>query len=126
MFNVEYPEDLKYYSDLECTQEAWAQYMKEARDSLSTTRWRYQYEGLDYLIDDIVSNVNEPYAKTKTADQRQSNREAYVRHWQPLLDAIETFDAQAIGDFILYKIEAGLLKDIEYDLIAERDARQEL
>ena len=126
MFNVEYPEDLKYYSDLECTQEAWAQYMKEARDSLSTTRWRYQYEGLDYLIDDIVSNVNEPYATAKTADQRQSNREAYVRHWQPLLDAIETFDAQAIGDFILYKIEAGLLKDIEYDLIAERDARQEL
>ena len=126
MFNVEYPEDLKYYSDLECTQEAWAQYLKEARDSLSTTRWRYQYEGLDYLIDDIVSNVNEPYATAKTADQRQSNREAYVRHWQPLLDAIETFDAQAIGDFILYKIEAGLLKDIEYDLIAERDARQEL
>jgi hypothetical protein len=126
MFNVDYPDDLKYYSDLECTQEAWAQYLKEARDSLSTTRWRYQYDGLDYLIDDIVSNVNEPYAKAKTADQRQSNREAYARHWQPLLDAIETFDAQAIGDFILYKIEAGLLKDIEYDLIAERDARQEL
>jgi len=126
MFNVDYPDDLKYYSDLECTQEAWAQYLKEARDSLSTTRWRYQYEGLDYLIDDIVSNVNEPYAKAKTADQRQSNREAYARHWKPLLDAIETFDAQAIGDFILYKIEAGLLKDIEYDLIAERDARQEL
>jgi len=126
MFNVDYPDDLKYYNDLECTQEAWAQYLKEARDSLSTTRWRYQYDGLDYLIDDIVSNVNEPYAKAKTADQRQSNREAYARHWQPLLDAIETFDAQAIGDFILYKIEAGLLKDIEYDLIAERDARQEL
>jgi hypothetical protein len=126
MFNVDYPEDLKYYSDLECTQEAWAQYLKEARDSLSTTRWRYQYDGLDYLIDDIVSNVNEPYPKAKTADQRQSNREAYARHWKPLLDAIETFDAQSIGDFILYKIEAGLLKDIEYDLIAERDARQEL
>ena len=126
MFNVDYPEDLKYYSDLECTQEAWAQYLQEARDSLSTTRWRYQYDGLDYLIDDIVSNVNEPYPKAKTADQRQSNREAYARHWKPLLDAIETFDAQSIGDFILYKIEAGLLKDIEYDLIAERDARQEL
>ena len=126
MFNVDYPDDLKYYNDLECTQEAWAQYLKEARDSLSTTRWRYQYDGLDYLIDVIVSNVDEPYPKAKTADQRQSNREAYVRHWQPLLDAIETFDAQAIGDFILYKIEAGLLKDIEYDLIAERDARQEL
>jgi len=126
MFNVDYPDDLKYYSDLECTQEAWAQYLKEARDSLSTTRWRYQYDGLDYLIDDIVSNVDEPYPKAKTADQRQSNREAYARHWKPLLDAIETFDAQAIGDFILYKIEAGLLKDIEYDLIAERDARQEL
>jgi hypothetical protein len=126
MFNVDYPEDLKYYTDLECTQEAWSQYLKEARDSLSTTRWRYPYDGLDYLIDDIVSNVNEPYAKAKTADQRQGNREAYVRHWQPLLDAIETFNAQAIGDFILYKIEAGLLKDIEYDLIAERDARQEM
>jgi hypothetical protein len=126
MFNVDYPDDLKYYSDLECTQEAWAQYLQEARDSLSTTRWRYQYDGLDYLIDDIVSNVNEPYPKAKTADQRQSNREAYARHWKPLLDAIETFDAQSIGDFILYKIEAGLLKDIEYDLIAERDARQEL
>lgn len=126
MFNVDYPEDLKYYSDLECTQEAWSQYLKEARDSLSTTKWHYPYDGLDYLIDDIVSNVNEPYAKAKTADQRQSNREAYVRHWQPLLDAIETFNAQAIGDFILYKIEAGLLKDIEYDLIAERDARQEM
>jgi len=126
MFNVDYPDDLKYYSDLECTQEAWAQYLKEARDSLSTTRWRYQYDGLDYLIDDIVSNVDEPYPKAKTADQRQSNREAYARHWKPLLDAIETFDAQVIGDFILHKIEAGLLKDIEYDLIAERDARQEL
>lgn len=126
MFNVDYPDDLKYYSDLECTQEAWSQYLKEARDSLSTTKWHYPYDGLDYLIDDIVSNVNEPYAKAKTADQRQSNREAYVRHWQPLLDAIETFNAQAIGDFILYKIEAGLLKDIEYDLIAERDARQEM
>lgn len=126
MFNVDYPDDLKYYSDLECTQEAWSQYLKEARDSLSTTKWHYPYDGLDYLIDDIVSNVNEPYAKAKTADQRQSNREAYVRHWQPLLDAIETFNAQEIGDFILYKIEAGLLKDIEYDLIAERDARQEM
>jgi hypothetical protein len=126
MFNVDYPEDLKYYTDLECTQEAWAQYLKEARDSLSTTRWRYPYEGLDYLLDDVVGFVDEPYPKAKTADQRQSNREAYARHWKPLLDAIETFDAQSIGDFILYKIEAGLLKDIEYDLIAERDARQEL
>lgn len=126
MFNVDYPEDLKYYSDLECTQEAWAQYLKEARDSLSTTRWRYPFDGLDYLLDDVVGFVDEPYPKAKTADQRQSNREAYARHWKPLLDAIETFDAQAIGDFILYKIEAGLLKDIEYDLIAERDARQEL
>ena len=126
MFNVDYPDDLKYYSDLECTQEAWAQYLQEARDSLSTTRWRYQYDGLDYLLDDVVGFVDEPYPKAKTADQRQSNREAYARHWKPLLDAIETFDAQSIGDFILYKIEAGLLKDIEYDLIAERDARQEL
>jgi len=126
MFNVDYPNDLKYYSDLECTHEAWAQYMKEARDSLSTTRWRYPFDGLDYLLDDVVGFVDEPYPKAKTADQRQSNREAYARHWQPLLDAIETFDAQAIGDFILSKIEAGLLKDIEYDLIAERDARQEL
>ena len=126
MFNVDYPDDLKYYSDLECTQEAWAQYLKEARDSLSTTRWRYPFDGLDYLLDDVVGFVDEPYPKAKTADQRQSNREAYARHWKPLLDAIETFDAQAIGDFILYKIEAGLLKDIEYDLIAERDARQEL
>jgi hypothetical protein len=126
MFNVDYPDDLKYYNDLECTQEAWAQYLKEARDSLSTTRWRYPFDGLDYLLDDVVGFVDEPYPKTKTADQRQSNREAYVRHWQPLIDAIETFDAQAIGDFILYKIEAGLLKDIEYDLIAERDARQEM
>ena len=126
MFNVDYPDDLKYYNDLECTQEAWAQYLKEARDSLSTTRWRYPFDGLDYLLDDVVGFVDEPYPKAKTADQRQSNREAYARHWQPLIDAIETFDAQAIGDFILYKIEAGLLKDIEYDLIAERDARQEL
>ena len=126
MFNVDYPDDLKYYSDLECTQEAWAQYLKEARDSLSTTRWRYPFDGLDYLLDDVVGFVDEPYPKAKTVDQRQSNREAYARHWKPLLDAIETFDAQAIGDFILYKIEAGLLKDIEYDLIAERDARQEL
>ena len=126
MFNVDYPDDLKYYNDLECTQEAWAQYLKEARDSLSTTRWRYPFDGLDYLLDDVVGFVDEPYPKAKTADQRQSNREAYARHWKPLLDAIETFDAQSIGDFILYKIEAGLLKDIEYDLIAERDARQEL
>ena len=126
MFNVDYPDDLKYYNDLECTQEAWAQYLKEARDSLSTTRWRYPFDGLDYLLDDVVGFVDEPYPKAKTADQRQSNREAYARHWKPLLDAIETFDAQAIGDFILYKIEAGLLKDIEYDLIAERDARQEM
>jgi hypothetical protein len=126
MFNVDYPDDLKYYTDLDCWDEAQRQYFKEAYDSLSTTRWRYPFEGLDYLLDDVVGFVDEPYPKAKTADQRQGNREAYVQHWKPLLDAIESNDAEAVGLFILDKVRDGLLKDIEYDLIAERDARQEL
>ena len=124
MFNVDYPDNLEYFDDSECFEEARIQYFTHENNSLSITRWKFECEGLDYLIDDIVDTPL-PYPG-KTHDQQQANREAYVRHWRPFLDAIENNDAKAVGRFILDKVNSGLLKAIEYDLIAERDARQEM
>jgi hypothetical protein len=125
MFIVEFPNDIKFMDDLDCCYEAMNQYFEHERASLSTTKWRSVCEGVDYLIDDIIDTPL-PHPGAKTVDQMQQNRDAFAAHWQAFIDAVERNDVDAVGRFILDKVQNGLIKQIEYDLIAERDARQEM
>lgn len=125
MFIVDFPDDIEFMDDLDCCYEARKQYFDHERASLSTTAWRSVSEGVDYLIDDIIDTPL-PYPDARTADKQQQNREAFAFHWRRFLDAVENNDVEFIGRFILDKVDRGLIKQIEYDLIAERDARQEM
>jgi len=125
MFIVDFPNEIEGMDDLECCYEAMNQYFEHERASLSTTKWKNVCEGVDYIIDDIIDTPL-PYPGAKTIDQLQQNREAFASHWHRFLDAIESNDVEAVGRFILDKVHSGLIKQIEYDLIAERDARQEM
>ena len=125
MFIVDFPNDIEDLNDLECCYEAMNQYFEHERASLSTTKWKNVCEGVDYIIDDIIDTPL-PYPDAKTTDKQQANREAFAAHWRHFLNAIERNDVEAVGRFILAKVDRGLIKQIEYDLIAERDARHEM
>ena len=125
MFDVDFPHGLADYTDLCCVYEAREQYFRVAYDSLKFGAYRYNvFECLEYILDDIVDVPNTFALRVRKTEQSQQQlRQAVIDHWRPFVDALERQDVEAVGRFILDKVEGGVLKEIERTLINERDER---
>jgi hypothetical protein len=126
MFNVYFPDDIEDLNDLECS-------LRGDESSISNTSERRcpRLSGVACakVLTTSSTTSSTPHYHTQVLRRWIKCNRTVMRlhaHWQAFIDAVERNDVEAVGRFILAKVQNGLIKQIEYDLIAERDARHEM